>query len=136
LLESNRSLLQPTNDNQATSRSSPHHPCTALPGRTQQAQAQSQAILKFLPFMVGYFSLNVPSGLGVYWIANNLITTLTTCVRRASLALTYIVLLLFVLSACVSLMLVCFCSSLILIRVYSPNTQKHNNTPASLCASW
>ncbi len=30
--------------------------------------------------MVGYFSLNVPSGLGVYWIANNLITTLTTCV--------------------------------------------------------
>lgn len=50
------------------------------PPRTKntQAQAQSQAILKFLPFMVGYFSLNVPSGLGVYWIANNLITTLTT----------------------------------------------------------
>jgi len=45
--------------------------------------AQSQAILKFLPFMVGYFSLNVPSGLGVYWIANNLITTLTTVGVRA-----------------------------------------------------
>lgn len=45
--------------------------------------AQSQAILKFLPFMVGYFSLNVPSGLGVYWIANNLITTLTTVAVRA-----------------------------------------------------
>ncbi|EWM28009.1 Membrane insertion protein, OxaA/YidC [Nannochloropsis gaditana] len=44
---------------------------------------QSQAILKFLPFMVGYFSLNVPSGLGVYWIANNLITTLTTVAVRA-----------------------------------------------------
>lgn len=44
--------------------------------------AQSQWILKFLPFMVGYFSLNVPSGLGVYWIVNNLVTTVTTYVAR------------------------------------------------------
>ena len=58
---------------------SPIPPCLR-----QQAQAQSQAILKFLPFMVGYFSLNVPSGLGVYWIANNLITTLTTYVQPAT----------------------------------------------------
>lgn len=36
---------------------------------------QTQAILKYLPFMVGYFSLSVPAGLGVYWITNNLITT-------------------------------------------------------------
>ena len=25
--------------------------------------------------MVGYFSLSVPSGLGLYWITNNLVTT-------------------------------------------------------------
>ena len=36
-----------------------------------------------LPIQVGYFSLNVPSGLGVYWIANNIITTLTTVAVRA-----------------------------------------------------
>ncbi|KIZ05214.1 Inner membrane ALBINO3-like protein 2, chloroplastic Flags: Precursor [Monoraphidium neglectum] len=28
---------------------------------------QSQAILKFIPFMIGWFSLNVPSGLTLYW---------------------------------------------------------------------
>lgn len=37
--------------------------------------AQTQVILKYLPFMVGYFSLSVPSGLGLYWITNNLIST-------------------------------------------------------------
>lgn len=37
--------------------------------------AQTQRILKYLPFMVGYFSLSVPAGLGLYWITNNLIST-------------------------------------------------------------
>ncbi|GAB5030565.1 Hypothetical protein NocV09_00302320 [Nannochloropsis oceanica] len=37
--------------------------------------AQTQRILKYLPLMVGYFSLSVPSGLGLYWITNNLIST-------------------------------------------------------------
>lgn len=37
--------------------------------------AQTQRVLKYLPIMVGYFSLSVPSGLGVYWITNNLIST-------------------------------------------------------------
>ncbi|XRB16443.1 YidC/Oxa1 family membrane protein insertase [Pseudoscourfieldia marina] len=39
------------------------------------AQQQSQAILKFLPLMIGYFSLNVPSGLTLYWFINNLLST-------------------------------------------------------------
>jgi len=39
------------------------------------AQQQTQAILKFLPLMIGYFSLNVPSGLTLYWITNNILTT-------------------------------------------------------------
>eukprot|EP00466_Bigelowiella_natans_P007099 jgi/Bigna1/91683/estExt_fgenesh1_pg.C_1130003 len=30
---------------------------------------------KFLPIIFGYFSLNVPSGLAVYWVANNIVTT-------------------------------------------------------------
>ena len=48
------------------------------------AQQQSQAILKFLPLMIGWFSLNVPSGLGLYWITNNIVTTLTTVLIRRS----------------------------------------------------
>jgi len=48
------------------------------------AQAQSQAILKFLPLMIGWFSLNVPSGLGLYWLVNNVVTTTTTVLIRQS----------------------------------------------------
>jgi len=47
-------------------------------------QQQSQAILKFLPLMIGWFSLNVPSGLGLYWMTNNVVTTLTTVLIRKS----------------------------------------------------
>ncbi|KAL6186413.1 hypothetical protein ACLB2K_042533 [Fragaria x ananassa] len=35
----------------------------------------SQAITKFLPLMIGYFSLSVPSGLSLYWLTNNLLST-------------------------------------------------------------
>ncbi len=39
------------------------------------AQQQTQAFLKFIPFMIGWFSLNVPSGLTLYWLVNNIIST-------------------------------------------------------------
>ena len=39
------------------------------------SQQSTQAILKFLPLMIGYFSLNVPSGLTLYWFVNNLLST-------------------------------------------------------------
>lgn len=39
------------------------------------SQAQAQAILKLLPLMIGWFSLNVPSGLTLYWLINNLLST-------------------------------------------------------------
>lgn len=42
---------------------------------TDPAQQQTQNILKFIPLMIGWFSLNVPSGLTLYWFTNNLITT-------------------------------------------------------------
>ncbi|KAL3917158.1 MAG: hypothetical protein SGPRY_006514, partial [Prymnesium sp.] len=48
------------------------------PKTDDPAQQQSQAILKFLPLMIGWFSLNVPSGLGLYWLVNNVVTTATT----------------------------------------------------------
>lgn len=40
-----------------------------------QSQQQANAILKFLPLMIGWFSLNVPSGLTLYWFVNNLLST-------------------------------------------------------------
>jgi YidC/Oxa1 family membrane protein insertase len=59
---------------------------TALltPKTDDPAQAQSQQILKFLPLMIGWFSLSVPSGLGLYWLTNNVVTTVTTLAIRAT----------------------------------------------------
>jgi len=45
---------------------------------------QTQAILKFLPLMIGWFSLNVPSGLGLYWMTNNVVTTASTVLIKRS----------------------------------------------------
>ncbi|KAE9616619.1 putative membrane insertase OXA1/ALB3/YidC, membrane insertase YidC/Oxa1 [Lupinus albus] len=38
-------------------------------------QKNSLLILKFLPLMIGYFSLSVPSGLTIYWFINNVLST-------------------------------------------------------------
>jgi len=35
----------------------------------------SQAITKFLPLLIGYFALSVPSGLSLYWLTNNILST-------------------------------------------------------------
>ena len=43
-----------------------------------ESQAASQEILKYLPIMFGFFALNVPSGLGVYWVINSLVSTAAT----------------------------------------------------------
>jgi len=32
-------------------------------------------VLRALPFMLGWFAMNAPSGLGVYWVFNNILTT-------------------------------------------------------------
>lgn len=49
--------------------------------KNEQA-AQTNAILQYLPFLVGFFSLNVPSGLTIYWLVNNLFTTGSTLLIR------------------------------------------------------
>ncbi|XP_043687091.1 inner membrane protein PPF-1, chloroplastic-like isoform X3 [Telopea speciosissima] len=39
------------------------------------SQKNTLLILKFLPLMIGYFSLSVPSGLSIYWFTNNVLST-------------------------------------------------------------
>ncbi len=46
---------------------------------------EQPAFLKFLPLLVAYFSLNVPAALGIYWVANNFITTALTLQIRAGI---------------------------------------------------
>jgi len=46
------------------------------------SQQQTQAILKYLPLMIGFFSLNVPAGLTLYWFANNILSTAQTVYLR------------------------------------------------------
>ena len=48
------------------------------PPSDDPAMQSSQRILKYLPLMIGYFSLSVPAGLGVYWVINNILSTVTT----------------------------------------------------------
>lgn len=42
----------------------------------------SQSIVNNLPFITAFFSLNVPAGLAVYWIINNILTTGITLLVR------------------------------------------------------
>ena len=32
-------------------------------------------VLRILPLMLGWFAMNAPSGLGLYWVFNNILTT-------------------------------------------------------------
>ena len=48
------------------------------PPSDDPAVQQSQRILKYLPLLIGYFSLSVPAGLGIYWITNNILSTVST----------------------------------------------------------
>lgn len=39
---------------------------------------RTQAILKYIPFMIGYFSLQVPAALCLYWLSSNVFSSATT----------------------------------------------------------
>ena len=39
---------------------------------------QTQRILKYLPLIIGYFSLSVPAALGIYWLTSNVLSTVVT----------------------------------------------------------
>lgn len=45
----------------------------------------SQGIVNNLPFIVAFFSINVPAGLAVYWIINNLLTTALTVALKSQI---------------------------------------------------
>ncbi|KAJ6842895.1 inner membrane protein PPF-1, chloroplastic-like [Iris pallida] len=45
------------------------------PQNDDPAAKNSLLVLKFLPLMIGYFSLSVPSGLSIYWFTNNILST-------------------------------------------------------------
>jgi len=51
----------------------------------KEQKEQQPAFLKVLPLMIGWFSLNVPSALCVYWITNNIFTTATSMIIRSNL---------------------------------------------------
>jgi len=53
------------------------------PKTDDPAQQQSNVILKILPIMIGWFSLNVPAALCVYWLVNNFVTTGTSLFLRS-----------------------------------------------------
>ena len=48
----------------------------------QQLQ-KTKNILKFLPLMIGFFSLQVPAGLTIYWFTSNLFTVSQSLIIRA-----------------------------------------------------
>jgi len=51
----------------------------------KDSQQQGNAVLKFLPLMIGWFSLNVPAALCLYWVTNNIVTTATSVIIRNSM---------------------------------------------------
>ena len=57
-------------------------PPQAEPQNEQMAMTQS--ILEYLPFMIGFFALNVPSGLAIYWVINNFISTASTLAIKSA----------------------------------------------------
>ncbi|KAM6577955.1 hypothetical protein CsatB_029792 [Cannabis sativa] len=45
------------------------------PQTNDPAQKNTLLVFKFLPLLIGYFSLSVPSGLSIYWFTNNVLST-------------------------------------------------------------
>ncbi len=50
----------------------------------KDSQQQGNIVLKLLPLMIGWFSLNVPAALCLYWVTNNIVTTATSVIIRNS----------------------------------------------------
>jgi YidC/Oxa1 family membrane protein insertase len=56
-------------------------------GEAEKEQLQStQRILKFLPLMIGFFSLQVPAGLTIYWFTSNIFTLTQSLAVKAYFA--------------------------------------------------
>jgi len=51
----------------------------------KEQKEQQPSFLKALPLMIGFFSLNVPSALCIYWVTNNIVTTATSLIIKNSI---------------------------------------------------
>lgn len=49
---------------------------------TKKQMESTKTILKFLPLMIGFFSLQVPAGLTIYWFTSNLFTVSQSLIIR------------------------------------------------------
>lgn len=54
------------------------------PKTADGAQQQNNVVLKILPVLIGWFALNVPAALSVYWFVNNIVTTTISVAVRSS----------------------------------------------------
>jgi len=55
----------------------------SMSGEEKETMERTQGFLKFLPLLIGFFSLQVPAGLTIYWFTTNLFTlTQTLAVRQ------------------------------------------------------
>lgn len=52
----------------------------------RETMERSQTVLKFLPLLIGFFSLQVPAGLTIYWLTSNLFTLTQSLAVRAYFA--------------------------------------------------
>lgn len=43
----------------------------------------SEGLINNLPLIVAFFSINVPAGLGLYWVVNNILTTIVTLLVKS-----------------------------------------------------
>jgi YidC/Oxa1 family membrane protein insertase len=54
----------------------------SMSAEEKEKMDQTQGILKFLPLMIGFFSLQVPAGLTIYWFTSNIFTLTQSLVVR------------------------------------------------------
>jgi len=59
---------------------------TATDDDSAATMKRTQAILKYLPLMIGFFSLQVPAALCLYWFTSNTFTTVSTLTIKAYFA--------------------------------------------------
>jgi len=52
----------------------------------RETMEKSQGILRFLPLMIGFFSLQVPAGLTIYWFTSNIFTLTQSLLVKAYFA--------------------------------------------------
>ena len=58
----------------------------SLSEEEQKNMQQTQNIIKFLPLLIGFFSLQVPAGLTIYWFTSNLFTATQSLAVRTYFA--------------------------------------------------